>query len=111
MGKTARVCGKIGCPEIVIGSNYCPTHEIKKWEGSTWVAPKGWKATRASILHRDKHTCQYCGQPANQVDHVLPVSQGGTHSRSNLVASCATCNNAKNQAQKNGLPYKAPNPQ
>ena len=64
-----------------------------------------------TVVDIARAVCQYCGNTANQVDHVIPVSQGGTHSRSNLVASCATCNNAKNQAQKNHLPFIPINPQ
>jgi 5-methylcytosine-specific restriction endonuclease McrA len=56
-----------------------------------------WRALRLRILARDGHTCQYCGQPANTVDHVLPVNQHPDQALSpdNLVAACKTCNSRK----------------
>ena len=35
--------------------------------------------TRRTVLARDGHRCQYCGRPADSVDHVIPRSRGGTH--------------------------------
>jgi 5-methylcytosine-specific restriction endonuclease McrA len=49
----------------------------------------------SAILRRDGHECQYCGEHATTVDHVLPKSRGGkTHYR-NLVAACWSCNQRK----------------
>lgn len=40
--------------------------------------------------------CFYCGQTKNQsLDHVIPVSRGGTHSIGNLVTACRSCNSSK----------------
>ena len=37
--------------------------------------------------------CSYCGQPyPTDVDHVIPVSRGGTGERQNLTAACSRCN-------------------
>lgn len=51
---------------------------------------------RFFILHRDKFTCRYCGaKPGGEnleVDHLVPVSFGGSDNPVNLVASCKTCN-------------------
>ena len=41
-------------------------------------------------------SCEYCGTPnAGSVDHIRPISQGGTHRLSNLAAACLPCNLAK----------------
>lgn len=55
------------------------------------------KPTRALILKRDNHTCQYCDYkgPNLTIDHVLPKSRGGQDTWSNLVTSCLDCNNCK----------------
>jgi len=34
------------------------------------------------------------------LDHVVPLSKGGTRELSNLVAACGDCNNARNWAQQ-----------
>lgn len=40
--------------------------------------------------------CAYCGTwAANTVDHVQPVTRGGTDDPSNLVSCCYTCNHDK----------------
>ena len=42
--------------------------------------------------------CFYCGSTQSiQIDHVVPLVRGGTHSIGNLVAACASCNNQKNK--------------
>ena len=51
--------------------------------------------TRRGVLIRDDHTCQYCGRPAENVDHVMPRSRGGAHAWENVVAACRRCNSRK----------------
>ena len=55
------------------------------------------KPTRSLILKRDGHTCQYCGYkgPNLTIDHILPRSRGGQDTWQNLVTSCLSCNNCK----------------
>lgn len=57
------------------------------------------KRTRYEVLRRDNHTCRYCGASAPDVkltvDHVLPVSLGGSDHPANLVAACKDCNAGK----------------
>ncbi|MGW5864554.1 RNA-guided endonuclease IscB [Streptomyces sp. NPDC055239] len=52
---------------------------------------------RAYLLTTRGRACGYCGAtgvPLN-IDHVHPVSRGGTSRLSNLVLACAPCNQAK----------------
>lgn len=62
---------------------------------------------RFEILRRDGHTCRYCGSRAPEVqltvDHVVPVTLGGSDEPSNLVAACTSCN-----AGKSSVPAGAP---
>jgi 5-methylcytosine-specific restriction endonuclease McrA len=51
--------------------------------------------TRRSVFARDGHRCQYCGAQAENIDHVIPRSRGGTHSWENVVAACRRCNTEK----------------
>lgn len=45
---------------------------------------------------RKGNTCSWCGgglHPSfTHVDHVIPLCEGGQHTRNNLVLSCANCN-------------------
>lgn len=52
-------------------------------------------------LHKEQTKCAYCGRsfcaelPAT-IDHVYPLSKGGTHTKDNIVLACQPCNSTKN---------------
>ena len=50
---------------------------------------------RRAVFARDRHLCQYCGERAESLDHVVPRSRGGEHSWENVVAACRPCNMRK----------------
>ena len=50
---------------------------------------------RRAVFLRDGHRCQYCGDAAENIDHVVPRSRGGTHTWDNVVAACRRCNARK----------------
>lgn len=56
-------------------------------------------AVRIRVMKRDRFTCVYCGttgaESELEIDHVHPVSKGGSHHISNLVTACRKCNQAK----------------
>ncbi len=51
--------------------------------------------TRRGVFIRDGHACQYCGRPAENIDHVHPRSRHGAHEWENVVAACMGCNSRK----------------
>jgi 5-methylcytosine-specific restriction endonuclease McrA len=51
-----------------------------------------WHKRRKIILKMHDYSCAYCGDEANTVDHVIPISKGGTDDPLNLVAACNRCN-------------------
>lgn len=57
------------------------------------------KSRRFEVFKRDSFTCQYCGrrppEVVLEVDHIHPVSQGGTDDELNLFTSCYDCNRGK----------------
>jgi len=57
------------------------------------------KKVRFEIFKRDSFTCQYCGSKAPdvilEVDHILPVKEGGSNDIMNLITSCFNCNRGK----------------
>lgn len=52
--------------------------------------------TRDEIIERDHSTCHLCGKLCEpeeiHLDHVIPLSKGGEHSRANVKVACADCN-------------------
>lgn len=61
------------------------------------LAERDWLPLRASVLRAAGNTCHYCGDKDAWmcVDHVLPLSRGGTNDTDNLVACCMPCNSSK----------------
>jgi 5-methylcytosine-specific restriction endonuclease McrA len=59
--------------------------------------------SRRAVFLRDGYTCQYCGERAESIDHVMPRSRGGEHVWENVVAACRLCNTRK----MNRLPSEA----
>ena len=57
------------------------------------------KRKRFEVLKRDGFCCRYCGRSSPDVvmhvDHVIPLSAGGTHDIDNLIAACESCNLGK----------------
>lgn len=110
MARTARVCARAGCTAYVIGSNYCYEHKPVAWESSkrNHHNPIGWDRTRAAVLYKYRNACYWCGEYANEVDHIIPVSRGGSHKMSNLVACCKKCNSLKNIKERTGQKWEPP---
>lgn len=43
-----------------------------------------------------KDPCVYCGGDASEVDHITPITKGGSGQAMNLAPACRTCNARKN---------------
>ncbi len=69
--------------------------------------------TRANIYRRDNYSCQYCGEnfPTEELtyDHVVPSSQGGKKSWTNIVTACLPCNRKKDNRTPDeaGMPLRS----
>ena len=92
-------CCSWGREKPFSGSDLAKAHAERIW-------PKGPKRKpiptrlRYSILERAGFRCQACGITAADgaqlhVDHIHPVSKGGTNDPSNLQALCQACNSGK----------------
>lgn len=46
----------------------------------------------AAILDRYEGRCYVCAAPAEELEHVVPLSRGGSHSFENVRPSCRECN-------------------
>ena len=58
---------------------------------------RAWKRIRDSYA-AEHPLCEQCLKegrvvPVDEVHHILPVSRGGTHTRSNLMSLCRSCHN------------------
>ena len=62
---------------------------------------------RKEIFERDGYICQYCGEKVTQenvtLDHYVPQSKGGKHTKENLKTCCLLCNGIKS-----GKTYEEP---
>ena len=61
-------------------------------------------SVRFEVLRRNKFCCSYCGKAAVDgwklvVDHIHPVSKGGTNDIENLTSSCEKCNYGKGSSK------------
>lgn len=70
-----------------------------------WSTTPRWRRLRLEILERDGYRCQVrgarCRGEADEVDHIIPVADGGPiWEPSNLRASCSWCNTWRAQRQK-----------
>ncbi len=74
----------------------------------------GVRFCRENVYIRDNYTCQYCHevfQPKElTIDHVLPASQGGPKTWTNVVTACRHCNQTKanRTPEKAKMPLKKP---
>jgi 5-methylcytosine-specific restriction endonuclease McrA len=69
---------------------------------------------RNSIKARDNHTCQYCSVSLAaephlllEVDHVIPLSKGGSSTADNLQTLCWRCNRTKSNKVASARPVPA----
>lgn len=101
--KPKRGCAYPGCPRLTDGQ-YCEEHrklvdsQYNKYSRSPDVHKtygRAWKRIRDRYA-AEHPLCEQCLKegritPVEEVHHILPISQGGTHDRSNLMSLCQSC--------------------
>ena len=101
--KPARPCGYPGCPNLS-DDYYCPEHAklVESGYNRYGRSPEmkrryhgAWPAIRKRFLTQHP-LCEQCRKEgrvtaASEVHHILPLSQGGSHDESNLMALCKPC--------------------
>lgn len=101
--KPKQPCAHPGCPQLSHG-RYCEEHQkaidarYNKYvrdPASRKRYGRAWKRIRDAYMaaHPLCEECDLAGRitPATEVHHVIPLSNGGTHSRDNLMALCKIC--------------------
>lgn len=103
LGKFYRTCEICGKPEYY-GYSYEHTdcaNEITRRERSPLAIRRmKWgnkvKNISAGIFSRDGNRCKHCGATDNlTIDHITPVSKGGSDNPENLQTLCRSCNSKK----------------
>ncbi|PSQ62148.1 MAG: hypothetical protein BRD21_07210 [Halobacteriales archaeon SW_8_66_22] len=63
--------------------------------------PDDWNSRSRKVKKRDGYTCQNCGAKGGpkgnnelHAHHIVPISDGGSHKKSNLKTLCKDCHNA-----------------
>ena len=55
---------------------------------------------KKTVYAKNNGKCAICGKPVKfnkmTIDHIIPLSQGGTNEFSNLQLACHSCNRLKN---------------
>lgn len=111
MARAARVCPSIGCSNIVSGSDrYCEScskdrervDNARRNPENKKIYSRAWQKIRADYL---KHFpfCVDCGELASEVDHLIPIKQGGTHDHENLRSRCKKCHSRKTAKNDGGF--------
>ena len=54
------------------------------------------------ILVEHEHKCAYCGRSdvPMTMDHIVPLSKGGLHTKENITTACMSCNSGKKDKSK-----------
>ena len=74
-----------GCGHLIAKGIYCA--RCRPRNRST----RAWRQTQAMVLYRDAYRCQLCDRAAVEVDHIVPVLDGGTDDPANLRPLCHEC--------------------
>ena len=74
----------IGCGALLPAGSSCPICQPPRTRGRRLHA--------MSAAYVIGWPCAICGHPAEHLDHVTPLSRGGTDHPSNLQPLCARCN-------------------
>ena len=101
--KPKRPCSHPGCPRLTNG-RFCEEHakaeaqRYEKYDRDPAVRRRygrAWKRIRDNYVQQHPlcERCQEQGKliPTEEVHHKVPLSEGGTHARDNLIALCKAC--------------------
>lgn len=87
--RAPKICSYVGpdgpCPNL----QPCPTHERRPWEGSTrrerTISGSRQQARARAVMSMHQGICHVCARPgSDQVDHVIPLAEGGADTMENL---------------------------
>lgn len=85
-----KICSWPGCPNL-----NCQIHQtVRRADNRPSAARRGydatWRRIRSAFLKQNPN-CMICGEKATEVDHIVPLRNGGTNAWSNLRGMCKSC--------------------
>ena len=93
--KAGSPCLHPGCPAL----RPCPAHPLQAWGGRPPANQRGydwrWQGIRERVLMAYPICVACWSTPSTEVDHIIPVSRGGTNEVGNLQGLCHSCHAAK----------------
>jgi len=111
--KPKKPCAHPGCPALT-NARFCPAHakqdaqEYAKYRRDPATRKRygrAWKRIRDRYIaaHPLCEQCDVAGRivPAQEVHHIIPLSEGGTHAADNLMALCTPCHSGFTLAENN----------
>jgi 5-methylcytosine-specific restriction protein A len=111
--KPKKPCAHPGCPNLT-AARFCPAHqkqdareyeryrrdpETRKRYGTEWRRIRN----RYIAAHPLCEQCEAAGRfvTAQEVHHIKPLAQGGTHAEDNLMSLCSSCHSGFTLAEIN----------
>lgn len=120
-GERARACDGCAKEKMRIARRNCPSRRADKARRK--AMDRGVLADRIDpikVFERDKWMCHLCGcktdarlrgsylDNAPELDHVIPLSKGGTHTWGNVRCACRSCNGKKSNRLIGQLGFDMP---
>jgi 5-methylcytosine-specific restriction protein A len=103
-----RLCLEPRCPKPAHYRGRCPTHARTRNHHThhhrAIYNSKRWQTLRRHILHHQP-LCTHCGAIATDVDHIIPITQGGPiWAKANLQPLCNPCHSHKTRHEQQATP-------
>lgn len=101
MARARKICSEPDCPHL----QPCPAHPKQAWAGSRrrerTISGSRQQARARAVLHMHDGICHVCEYPgSDEVDHVIPLAEGGADDDSNLrPIHSDPCHREKTQAE------------
>jgi Restriction endonuclease len=74
------------------------TSDTKLWGVAYQQGPLYQTKLKSYLFKKCNGRCIYCGNKAEEIEHIIPKSKGGTNSPYNLVIACKKCNKLKGKS-------------
>lgn len=107
--KPAKRCATPGCSALVRSGRFCDRHKKSTPPSGDrtqyhrrlgwFYSSAAWRKFRTWFLQVHP-VCVECGAPANQVDHIQPIAEGGEKfEESNCQSLCGSCHSKKTRRE------------